>query len=1858
MFGSTVLTTIPRALLAVLTSALLVLGLGAVGAGPAAAAGSGVLNLTITPVDASNGNALVTDAKNGTPPGPGYASNNTVTYLVQYSCATAACDNAKVQLSPPPADPHGLLPAGQYILMYSSFVPPAGIPGATISGTDQTGKTVSLGNLPAGSSGTFSVAYKYETTLGHEIPNGSFYPDGFTIAMSADITSDTATAPKHATASDVTWHIGVPAGPTAVLQPANGTFRTGSPVTLELAVNGGNVVAPGSCLSGNADVSAVGNYQIVYHLPPQADIQSASDGGVVDDAAHTVTWTMGSDAAPVYGARGAWGLAATAGFNCGGAAPRNDGNPEHDAFWRQRTVTVTFPGSNFPEADANGCNFNTAIQSTLDVSVTYLDQARTNKTTSKTMDNHVACTDPFGGIRVNKDVPGGFGGQFAFGDGRVTADVYATNVPAPGEPNIERFWRVMVANQGNVPGVATIDEPNLALDHLKVRQVSPSGIGMTVEWTADDGHGAVTSGTATLADGQVLNAPAGGWFVSVKATTDPIAPGRILPTDTTDTPVFLTMRYGVDSGAPIGERRTNTAHVEMTYPGFPNIEDTKNPQGPLTQPVTADPSRTVQYTQISPTLTASFVGNPVVDGGGSLNAITPGTPVTWTVKASTNEVWPGTQIRPQLMYVAPVGWKVVAGSASVASGAPAGVTFDYVTRTIGGVSRDVVIATWPGLISPSTTGAEDWAAMTVKSTPSPTAPAGVATTSLAWAGDASGHWSEFTPNGFLTDEHQFRASRSAVTDTGDVDADGNTTEQFAEAPSANVQVAALPATAATKEVCKPDPTKPDGCDWTSSTGTPVQVPDNAPVKFRITLKNTGNAPVTGAVAEDVLPHTGDGRGSQFDLTVAGTSATSSGLQLDYSTSTNPGVNDWTAPASGAKAVRVRASTLAIGASLSTVVSARIPAAAADGQQVCNNLDVRSNQTLPTTTTAVCAQTFTVTPGLKLDKSATLSKDVNGNGFADAGDQISYTFAVKNTGNVAVDGVAITDPMLSAAGVAVSPPSADLAAGASTTFTAAPYTVTATDATAPAVTNTATAAGTAGGDAVTSPDDSASVRTTPDPSLALTKKATLQDGNGNGKADVGETIDYSFEVDNTGTRDVDDVTIDDPLLSGTTPASADIVAGDTATFTGSYLVTQHDVDAGSVRNVATASGTWQDGPDTKTVTSNSSSAEVETAAADPALTVDKTASFRTDANGDGKADKGDVLTYTFAVTNTGNVTLTDVAPDDPRVSGISPGPVTLSPGTTQIFTADYTVTQDDVEGGDVVNTATASGTPPSGAAVTSPPDSVTTPGATRSPSLALDKKAALHDDNGNGKADVGETVDYTVVVDNTGNLNVKDVAVSDSLLTLTPATADVAVGDKVTFTGSYTVTQADVDAGTVHNEATASGTWLDGRTPTPVASNKDSVDVATVAAVPALEITKTATLHDTVLDDDRATPGEKISYAFVVTNTGNVTVSNVTVHDPQVTGIAPASVSLAPGDSQTFTADDYTVTNNDLLKLELVNTATASGDAGRGGPVTSAPSTARVPTSVSGGGTSCDTGVDRVGGADRYETAAMLSARTYAARVPVVYVASGQAFPDALGGGVAAGHDGAPLLLVTRTSVPASTAKELRRLAPQRIVVLGQTAAVSAKVASALEGFTSGPVTRIGGADRYVTAALLAKAAYPHGVKTAYLASGEVFADALSGGPSAILAGAPMLLTRDDTVPAATLAALRSLGVTKVVVLGGTDAVSRAAAASLPGSVQRIAGADRYATSVAIAQYTFPDLAAKPACATVYLATGEQFADALTGGPVAAGVPGPVLLTPTAALATATGDEIESYLTRRAVVLGGTRAVSAQAAAQADDRLVK
>lgn len=291
-------------------------------------------------------------------------------------------------------------------------------------------------------------------------------------------------------------------------------------------------------------------------------------------------------------------------------------------------------------------------------------------------------------------------------------------------------------------------------------------------------------------------------------------------------------------------------------------------------------------------------------------------------------------------------------------------------------------------------------------------------------------------------------------------------------------------------------------------------------------------------------------------------------------------------------------------------------------------------------------------------------------------------------------------------------------------------------------------------------------------------------------------------------------------------------------------------------------------------------------------------------------------------------------------------------------------------------------------------------------------------------------------------------------------------------------------------------------------------------------------------------------------------------------------------------------------------------------------------------------IQRLAGADRYATAGAISRAAFATGSPVAFIATGSAFPDALSAGPLAAARGGPMLLTASTVIPAATDTELRRLRPAEIVVLGGPGAVSQAVATRLAGYAaSGKVTRIAGADRYATSAAISAVAFPGGAPVAYLATGATYPDALSGGVAAATNGGPLLLTERDHVPASVQAELVRLAPQRIVLLGGTGAVSEGVAAGVvrfasSGSVVRLAGADRYATSAAISRATFPTGAV-----AAYLATGRNFPDALAAVAVAGRLPAPLLLVPGDHAGVAATTELKRLKPVKLALLGASPSVS-------------
>jgi putative cell wall-binding protein len=301
----------------------------------------------------------------------------------------------------------------------------------------------------------------------------------------------------------------------------------------------------------------------------------------------------------------------------------------------------------------------------------------------------------------------------------------------------------------------------------------------------------------------------------------------------------------------------------------------------------------------------------------------------------------------------------------------------------------------------------------------------------------------------------------------------------------------------------------------------------------------------------------------------------------------------------------------------------------------------------------------------------------------------------------------------------------------------------------------------------------------------------------------------------------------------------------------------------------------------------------------------------------------------------------------------------------------------------------------------------------------------------------------------------------------------------------------------------------------------------------------------------------------------------------------------------------------------------------------------------------DDAARRIAGADRIATAVAVSSAGWLSADDVV-VATARDYADALAGGALAAARNAPLLLTEPGHLPDAVAQEIRRLRPGSAWILGGDAAVAPAVEARLADLVP-TVQRVAGANRFETAARVAS--------TAHSATSEVVValgrhrEPARAWPDAVAAGAlaatpariPTLLTNAGSLPTETQAALQTLGVTRVFVVGGTSAVHAGVADELRAEgyeVERLAGDDRYATSAVVAAKA---RTYRTGSRPLVVASGAGYADALSAGALAARVGGPLLLAPPCALeqAPATDEHLQATAgdITHAFLVGGEAAVS-------------
>ena len=402
------------------------------------------------------------------------------------------------------------------------------------------------------------------------------------------------------------------------------------------------------------------------------------------------------------------------------------------------------------------------------------------------------------------------------------------------------------------------------------------------------------------------------------------------------------------------------------------------------------------------------------------------------------------------------------------------------------------------------------------------------------------------------------------------------------------------------------------------------------------------------------------------------------------------------------------------------------------------------------------------------------------------------------------------------------------------------------------------------------------------------------------AALGEVITYTYTLSNSGANSLTSpYSISDNKVGSISCAGATspLAPGASTTCTGTYTITQADLDYGSMTNTATATaGATTSPPATATII----------ATQNPQLNLQITPSPTVAFN------SGNTVTYTYTLQNTGNVTLNgpfSITDDTIPAVNCSGATSPLAPGASTACSGSYVITNADINAGFVTNFAIASCSQAisnlaSATVITKP--------------LVLSISASPDTANA-----IGQVITYTYTLRNAGPANITSpYSISDdkvSSFDCSSAVSPLAPGATTTCTGTYTITQAEADAGSVTNRATTTARYS-GHT---VTSNLASTSVLILGL-------QKITLSISASPNPAQTLGTVVNYIYTIRNTGTVSLTApFTITDnvyPTLVDCSGATSPLAPGASTTCT-HSHTITQTDLDNGSIINTATVTANSG-------------------------------------------------------------------------------------------------------------------------------------------------------------------------------------------------------------------------------------------------------------------------------------------------------------------------------------------
>ncbi len=725
--------------------------------------------------------------------------------------------------------------------------------------------------------------------------------------------------------------------------------------------------------------------------------------------------------------------------------------------------------------------------------------------------------------------------------------------------------------------------------------------------------------------------------------------------------------------------------------------------------------------------------------------------------------------------------------------------------------------------------------------------------------------------------------------------------------------------------------------------------------YRLTVTNTGNIPMNRVTVIDILPFVGDtavlnagaARDSQWSPILTGPVTAPAGVTVSYSTSSNPCRPELNYSPPGCVSGSFTTSTPSPISSVSSLKFDFGTTVLAPGQtfQLAWPMSAPPN----VTPGDIAWNSFGFT-GFRTDNGSQLTpaepnkvgivvtpyplileKDVNGSHqpappglYLPTGQPVTYTYIVSNPGDLTVASINVADnpaQVISCPATQIPPHSSITCTAAAGPAATGPHADSATVVGQPQINGAP-----AGPPTAPATDTANYLGVTPAVTLVKTVNGQNEPTTPGLYVPVGDPVSFGYLVTNTGSVTLDPVTLSDNQLGAITCPETVLAPGDSETCT---ATASGGAAVGQQTNVATATGQAVDNTGSPVGSPVTATDTANYFGANPAIIVIKEVNDHPEPVGPGLfVPVGDPVTFSYTVTNTGNLTLSPVTLDDNVLGAITCPETSLPAGASETCTAPGS----NATPGAHQNTATATGqgVDNTGAAVGTPVSATDTANYFgTAPAITLTKEVnGQHDPMAPGLyIPVRDPVTFTYVVTNTGNVTLDPVTLDDTVLgAITCPQSSLGVGASETCTPPG----GNATPGAHQNTATATGQGVDD-TGAAVGTPVSATGTANYfGAAPAITLTKEVNgQHEPDAPGLDLLIGEPVTFTFLVTNTGNVTLDPVTLTDTVLGSITCPQTSLAAGASETCTA-----TGGDAALGQHTNQATANGQGvdNTGGPV--------------------------------------------------------------------------------------------------------------------------------------------------------------------------------------------------------------------------------------------------------------------------------------------------------------------------------------